>query len=129
MISKLIMLNTYRELIVWQKSFELARPIYEVTGNFPKSEIYGITSQMRRASISIPSNIAEGFARKHKKEFSQFVSVAFGFGAELETQLLLSKELRFITEGKFNELNDLLREIMKMLNALRSKLINLVTKD
>lgn len=123
------MLNTYRELIVWQKSFELARPIYEVTGNFPKSEIYGITSQMRRASISIPSNIAEGFARKHKKEFSQFVSVAFGFGAELETQLLLSKELRFITEGKFNELNDLLREIMKMLNALRSKLINLVTKD
>jgi four helix bundle protein len=116
------MLNSYKELIVWQKSFELAKKIYKNTENFPKSEIYGLTSQIRRAGISIPSNIAEGFARKHRKEFSQFISIAFGSGAELETQLLLVKELKFITDKEFNELNSLLEEIMKMLNSLKSKL-------
>jgi four helix bundle protein len=116
------MLNSYKELIVWQKSFELAKKIYKSTENFPKSEIYGLTSQIRRASVSIPSNIAEGFVRKHRKEFSQFISIAFGSGAELETQLLLSKELKFITNQQFNELNYLLEEVMKMLNSLKSKL-------
>ncbi|MBU4348559.1 four helix bundle protein [Patescibacteria group bacterium] len=120
------MLNSYKELIVWQKSFKLIKKIYKVTENFPKSEIYGLSSQMRRASISIPSNIAEGFVRKHKKEFSQFVSIAFGSGAELETQLLLSKELKFITDEEFNEIDCLLQEVMKMLNSLKSKLTNLV---
>lgn len=79
------MINSYKDLIVWQKSFDLVRQIYQLTDNFPKMEIYGLTSQMRRAAISIPSNIAEGFVRKHTKEFSQFVSIAFGSGAELET--------------------------------------------
>ncbi len=116
------MLNSYKELIVWQKSFELVKKIYKITENFPKSEIYGLTSQVRRASVSIPSNIAEGFVRKHKKEFSQFISIAFGSGAELETQLLLSKELKFITDKDFNEIDGLLQEIMKMLNSLKSKL-------
>ncbi|MEK7462947.1 MAG: four helix bundle protein [Patescibacteria group bacterium] len=116
------MLNSYKELIVWQKSFELTKKIYKSTENFPKSEIYGLTSQIRRASISIPSNIAEGFVRKHRKEFSQFISIAFGSGAELETQLLLSKELKFITDKQFDELNCLLEEVMKMLNSLKSKL-------
>jgi len=116
------MLNSYKELIVWQKSFELVKKIYKTTENFPKSEIYGLTSQIRRASISIPSNIAEGFVRKHKKEFSQFISISFGSGAELETQILLSKELKFITDKEFDELNCLLQEIMKMLNSLKSKL-------
>jgi len=116
------MLNSYKELIVWRKSFELAKKIYKSTENFPKSEIYGLTSQIRRASVSIPSNIAEGFVRKHRKEFSQFISIAFGSGAELETQLLLSKELKFITNQQFNELNYLLEEVMKMLNSLKSKL-------
>lgn len=116
------MLNSYKELIVWRKSFELAKKIYKSTENFPKSEIYGLTSQIRRASVSIPSNIAEGFVRKHRKEFSQFISIAFGSGAELETQLLLSKELKFITNQQFNELNYLLEEVMKMLNSFKSKL-------
>ena len=122
------MLNSYKELIVWQKSFELVKKIYRITENFPKSEVYGLTSQMRRAVVSIPSNIAEGFVRKHKKEFSQFISIAFGSGAELETQILLSKELKFITDKDFHELDSLLQEIMKMLNSLKSKLINLVAK-
>ncbi|MEK7462940.1 MAG: four helix bundle protein [Patescibacteria group bacterium] len=120
------MLNSYKELIVWQKSFELTKKIYKITDNFPKSEIYGLMSQMRRAAVSIPSNIAEGFVRKHKKEFSQFISIAFGSGAELETQLLLSKELEYITDKDFFELNCLLEEVMKMLNSLKSKLTNLV---
>ncbi|MHB9019579.1 MAG: four helix bundle protein, partial [Minisyncoccota bacterium] len=98
------------------------------TENFPKSEIYGLTSQMKRSVISIPSNIVEGFARKHKKEFSQFISIAFGSGAELETQILLSKELKFITNKEFDEVDCLLQEIMKMLNSLKSKLNNLVAK-
>lgn len=116
------MINSYQDLIVWQKSFDLAKKIYKVTNFFPKSEIYGLTSQMRRASISIPSNIAEGFVRKSKNEFSHFISIAFGSGAESETQLLLSKDLKFITSKDFNELNDLLKEIMKMLNSLLNKL-------
>ena len=120
------MLNSYKELIVWQKSFKLVKNIYKITENFPKSEIYGLTSQMRRSSVSIPSNIAEGFVRKHRKEFSQFISIAFGSGAELETQLLLSKELKFITDKEFKELDCLLQEVMKMLNSLKSKLTNLV---
>src|SRR3989338_11190441 len=116
------MINSYKDLIVWQKSFQLVKKIYKVTEKFPHSEIYGLTSQMRRASISMPSNIAEGFVRKHTKEFSQFISIAFGSGAELETQLLLSKELKFMTEKEFNEVDSLLLEVMKMLNSLLSKL-------
>lgn len=116
------MINSYKELIVWQKSFDLVKKIYKLTDNFPKSEIYGLTSQMRRAAISIPSNIAEGFVRKHTKEFSQFISIAFGSGAELETQLLLAKDLNFVSEGEFKNLDNLLSEIMKMLNSLLAKL-------
>src|SRR3989344_5300615 len=112
------MINSYKELIVWQKSFDLVKKIYKLTDNFPKSETYGLISQMRRAVISIPSNIAEGFVRKHTKEFSQFISIAFGSGAELETQLLLSKELKFIAEKEFSEVDSLLLEVMKMLNSL-----------
>lgn len=116
------MISSYKQLIVWQKSFSLAKKVYELTNKFPKSEIYGLTSQMRRAAASIPSNIAEGFVRKHTKEFSQFVSIAFGSGAELETQLLLAKELNFMADQEFKETEDLLGEVMKMLNSLISKL-------
>ena len=116
------MINSYKELIVWQKSFKLVKQLYEITKAFPKAEIYGIISQIRRAAVSIPSNIAEGFVRKSKKEFSQFVAIAFGSGAELETQLLLAKELGFITEQEFVATNSLLQEVMKMLNSLLSKL-------
>lgn len=95
------MINSYKDLIVWQKSFELVIEIYKLTNLFPKSEIYGLVSQMRRCVVSIPSNIAEGFIRKHRKEYAQFISIAFGSGAELETQLLLSKELKFVSEEEF----------------------------
>lgn len=112
------MLKSYKELTVWQKAFELSKLVYRVTANFPKSEVYGLTAQMRRAVVSIPSNIAEGYTRAHRQEYIQFVRTAFASGAELETQLLLAKELGFMNSDDFKKLNDLLTEIMKMLNKL-----------
>ncbi len=116
------MIKSYKELTVWQKSLDLAKRIYKATDKFPKSEIYGLTSQIRRAAVSIPSNLAEGFVRSYRKEFAQFTAIAFGSGAELETQLLLAKELGYIKEGDFRELNSLIDEIMRMLNTLITKL-------
>ncbi len=116
------MINTYKDLIVWQKSLELTKGVYLLTEKFPKSEIFGIISQMRRASISIPSNIAEGFVRKHRKEFSQFISIAFGSGAELETQIVIAKSLNFTKNQDYEKVDLLLVEIMKMLNKLNSRL-------
>jgi len=116
------MLNSYRELTVWQKSFDLSKKIYQITTKLPRSEIYGLTSQMRRCVVSIPSNIAEGYTRGHRQEYIQFLRTAFASGAELETQLLLAKELRFINSVEYLNLNDLLTEIMKMLNKLLSVL-------
>lgn len=117
------MLNSYKELIVWKKSFELSKRIYLITNKFPKSEIYGLVSQMRRCAVSIPSNIAEGYTRAHRQEYVQFLRTAFASGAELETQLLLAKELQFIDFETYTNLDNLLTEIMKMLN----KLINVLT--
>ncbi len=116
------MLNSYKELIVWQKSFTLSLLIFKVTSKFPKSELYGLVSQMRRCSVSIPSNIAEGYARGYKQEYIQFLRTAFASGAELETQLLLSRELGFIDSEEFTKINNLLSEVQKMLNTLISKL-------
>ena len=115
-------LKSYKELIVWQKSFQLAKIIYKLTRHFPKSEIYGLVSQMQRCSVSIVSNIAEGYSRGHRQEYLQFLRVAFGSGAELETQMLLAKELKLISNSEFDEAFGLLTEVMKMLNVLIHKL-------
>src|SRR3989344_2413994 len=112
------MTKTYKELIVWQKSYRLSLLVYKVTKGYPKEEIYALVSQMRRCAISIPSNIAEGYCRQRKKEYAQFLQIAFGSGAELETQLLISFDLGYITKRDFTEANDLLSEVMKMLNSL-----------
>src|SRR3990172_8998561 len=95
------MIKSYKELIVWQKAFQLAKLIYKLTRNFPKSEIFGLVSQMQRCAVSIVSNIAEGYSRGHRQEYLQFLRVAFGSGAELETQLLLSYELELINKVEF----------------------------
>jgi len=115
-------ITSYKDLIVWQKAFKLVINIYKLTEKFPKSELYGLTSQMRRATVAIPSNIAEGFARKYRKEYTQFISIAFGSGAELETQLLLAKTLKLASEEEFKLSEGLLTEVMKMLNTLLKKL-------
>lgn len=103
---------------------ELVKEIYLLTEKFPRAELFGLTSQMRRAVISIPSNIAEGFSRKYSKEFSQFIAIAFGSGAELETQLLAAQLLKFVSSEQCHKSNQLLLEIMKMLNKLRTNLTN-----
>jgi len=108
----------FKDLIVWQKSYALALSIYKITKEFPKHEIYGITSQMRRAAISIPSNIAEGYRRQHTGEYLQFLSIAFGSCSELETQILLARDIGFLEKSNFQSIYDLCLEISKMLNAL-----------
>lgn len=115
-------LKSYRELIVWQKSIELVFEIYKLTKLFPKEEIYGLTSQMRRASVSIPSNIAEGYSRKHRQEYIQFIRIAYASGAELETQIIISEKLGMAPKKNFEIVNYLLIEVMKMLNSLKSSL-------
>jgi len=95
-----------------------------LTNKFPASEIYGLTSQMRRAAISIPSNIAEGYCRGSRKEFSQFVNIAFASGAELETQIMLAKSLKYRNKENFKKSEQLLNEVMRMLNGLLKKLKN-----
>ena len=113
-------LQSFKQLIVWQRSIELVKEIYKVTDEFPKSELYGLTSQMRRASISIPSNIAEGYKRKNLGEYLQFLSIADASAAELETQLIISKDL--YTKIDFFKAQSLLEEVQKMLVSLIRKL-------
>lgn len=112
------MISSYQELIVWQKSFQLTLDIFKNTSNFPKSEIYGLVSQMRRVSVSIPSNIAEGYCRGHRQEYIQFLRTSLGSAAELQTQVLLAKELGFIKDADFKNLACLLEEILKMLKKM-----------
>jgi len=115
-------MKSYKELIVWQRSFELVVEVYLLTKKFPSSELYCLVSQMRRAAISIPSNIAEGYCRGSRKEFSQFINIAFASGAELETQILLAKSLALGIIDDFKKLEQLLEETMRMLNGLLKKL-------
>ncbi len=106
-------LQSFKELIVWQKAYRLVLEIYKITKDFPKTEIYGLVQQMRKAAISIPSNIAEGYGRRHKTEYHQFLSIAYGSLAELETQYLLSIDLGYIRQS--GVLEALLKEVGGML--------------
>jgi four helix bundle protein len=117
-----MLITSYRDLIVWQKAKELAKEIYLLTEKFPQSEVYGLTSQMRRAAISIASNIAEGRRRGSRKDFRNFLSIAFGSGAELETQLAIARELYFSVKLDYTKVDGLLMEVMKMLNVIIRKL-------
>ncbi len=114
--------NSYRDLHVWQKAVLLAEAVYAMTDKFPKEEIYGLTSQMRRSAVSIASNIAEGSRRNSRKDFRKFTCDAFGSGAELETQIIITKRLPFGKQLNFDRIDTLLDEVMKMLNALIRKL-------
>ncbi len=115
-------IQSYQDLLVWQKGISLAKSTYEVTRSFPDEEKFGLISQMRRAAVSIPSNIAEGQARRTTGEFLQFLSHAEGSAAELETQLILAVELDFCPKARALPVYELLGELRRMLNALRRKL-------
>lgn len=117
------MLTSYKDLTVWQKSVELVVAIYGLTKLFPKEELYGLVMQMRRAAVSIPSNIAEGYSRRHRLEYSQFVKIAFSSGAELETQVIIAKKLKLAPVESFEVSENLLDEVMKMLNRLYNSLV------
>lgn len=112
------MAKSYKELIVWQKSVDFCVALYAKTDDFPKSEIYGLTAQMRRCVVSIPSNIAEGQRRGHKLEFVQFLRISYGSAAELETQLLIAFKIGYLSRIDYQTLNNSLEEILKMLNKL-----------
>jgi len=115
-------MKTHRNLEVWNKSVELVTEIYKVTESFPKSELYGLTNQIRRSAVSIPSNIAEGAARASSKELLQFLSVALGSVAELETQLIVSGNLNFIDKNHLDLLLSQIVTIRKMITGLKKSI-------
>lgn len=90
--------KSFKDLIVWQKSYKLVLDIYKITSNFPRTEIYGLSQQMRKAAVSIPSNIAGGYGRTHKAEYRQFLSIAYGSLMEVETQYLLAVDLKYMSK-------------------------------
>jgi len=112
----------YKDLKVWQKGIEIVDKIYSMTHRFPKDEIYGLTSQMRRASVSIPSNIAEGFVRQHTKEYRQFLYASLGSCAELDTQLIIADRRDYITKKELEELAEDINYESRMLVSLINKL-------
>ena len=116
--------QNFKDLLVWQRGMALAKTVYEMTRDFPSDERFGLVAQMRRCSVSIPSNLAEGQARHTTGEFIQFISHAEGSLAELETQLRLSLELGFCSGTKTEDTLGFMEELRKMLNSLRRKLIS-----
>ena len=109
-------MSGFKELKVWQIGIDLVLKVYKITESFPKSEIYGLSSQMRRCAVSIPSNIAEGASRNNPKEFTQFLYIAQGSLSELDTQFTLAQLLRYIKD--FNQIEELIRQIRSMLTGL-----------
>lgn len=115
-------MHNYKELNVWKKSVDLAVKVYEETASFPSEEKYGITSQVRRSSVSVPSNIAEGSGRSTDKDFNNFLGYSYGSSCELETQLIISNRVGLIDDEKFDDLNNDIQDIQKMLFSLRKSL-------
>ena len=115
-------METHQKLEVWQKAMKLVPDIYVLTRSFPDEEKFGLTNQIRRCAVSIPSNIAEGHARKSEGDFIRFLRIAYGSSAELETQLTLARELEFISQQDFDTLMDSLTGVRMMLNKLMSSI-------
>ena len=119
-----MIVRSYKELIVWQKSMDLTIMVYKAVKQLPKEEIFSLSDQIRRAAISIPSNIAEGQQRLSGKEFIHFLSIAKGSLAELETQLMICERLNYMTSAQTKPIMNLCIEISKMLNSLLKQLQN-----
>jgi four helix bundle protein len=111
-------IKSYKDLLIWQKGFQIVISTYKLIKDFPQEELYALTSQIKRASVSIPSNIAEGYGRNTDKSFSHFIDISRGSLYELETQLLIAKELEYIQDlDMFNHVISLINEESKMINA------------
>lgn len=115
-------MKTHQDLEVWQRGIDFVTQVYKLTGTFPTSELYGLTNQIRRATVSIPSNIAEGAARNTKKDFNHFLAITLGSIAELETQFIISKNLDFLKKIDFESLMTELVTIRKMTIGLKKSL-------
>ena len=116
------MIKDFKDLIVWQKAMELVTEVYKLVKKLPKEELFALSDQIRRSAISIPSNIAEGQGRNSTKEFNQFLAIAKGSKAELETQLLLCVKIKYLEDSEIETAINLIQEIGKMLNALQKSL-------
>jgi len=115
-------MKTYREFIAWQKAMAFVTDVYKSTSSFPKEEIFGITSQIRRSAVSIPSNFAEGFGRKGNNEFIRFIRIAIGSLYECQTQLEISYNIEYLRKEAFDTLNNTSKEIEALLKGLEKKL-------
>ncbi|MEZ4797695.1 MAG: four helix bundle protein [Flavobacteriaceae bacterium] len=115
-------MHRFKDLEIWKRSRVFSSKIYEITSKFPEDERFGLTNQLRRASLSIPSNIAEGSSRSSNKDFLRFLEIAIGSAYEIETQLLISKDLTFISEDTLDVLISELNEIIKMISKFRTTL-------
>jgi four helix bundle protein len=115
-------IKTHKDLKVWQKSIDLVMLVYSLTKQYPKEELYAITNQIRRCVTSIPANIAEGSGRKNKAEFIQFLHISLGSASELETFLIISEKLHYITLEEYNQSSECLIEIIKMTSGLINSL-------
>ena len=111
-------IQSYKDLLVYQKAYELTLEVYKVTKKFPKEEAYGLVLQARRAAVSVPSNIAEGYRRGSRKEYIQFLNIAYGSAAELETQISLSYDLKILPEESYKRVIALTEEVSKLLFSL-----------
>jgi len=116
-------IQSFKDLRIWQKGIEIVEDIYKMTNNFPNEEKYGLSSQMRRSAISIPSNIAEGFKRFHNKEYKRFLFITLGSSAELETQLIISNKLNYVTKHTTDTLIEKIDYLSKMITLLIRKLL------
>lgn len=115
-------MRNFRKFQIWKKGIQLSKEIYQVTSSFPEKEKFGLISQLRRAAISIPSNIAEGCSRSSEKEFKRFLEIALGSAFELETQLIISLELSYLSQEHYGSLIEELTILQKQLNALIGKI-------
>ncbi len=115
-------IRTYRDLEIWKVGMELVKKVYELTQNFPKHEVYGLVSQMRRCAVSIPSNVAEGFRRFHNKEYKQFLYISLGSCAELETQASIARQLNYIQDNDESLLLEKADHVCRMISNLTKKL-------
>jgi len=116
-------MKDFKNLKVWQKGINLVVNIYKVSENFPKEEIYGLTSQVRRSAVSIPSNIAEGSGRNSDKDFNRFLDISLGSSFELETQIIIAHELNFLSDNEFDNLTEKVQEEQKMITGLQRSII------
>jgi len=115
-------IRSFRDLEIWQRGIILTEAVYESTKAFPKEELYGLVAQLRRTAVSIPSNIAEGFARRHNKEYKQFLHISLGSCAELTTQVIIASKLRYIADKAADDMVNEVEEISRMTMSLIKKL-------